>query len=133
MKKIEPYVYFQKGGKFYLLFFVLEEGKYKFFGQYDQFYGQNDCFVFIKNGSPSFTAVFEKNLALYTDIKGSFVGFGNGMIYFENEQKNLFALSDNRHISLVAQACSTLGNIWENEKLLFKVCLDKSVEIVVKP
>ena len=130
MKRIEPYAYFEKDNKIYLLEFSLDKGRYDIIGVYDNLFDGKNYVVLTNYNNPYFTAVFVKPQKIYKAIKGNFVGFGNGFIYFEDDDKRLFTLSENRSITEVAHFCS-LGK-WENECLIFKLSGKMKVEICNK-
>lgn len=130
MKQIEPYAYFRKENKIYLLEFSLDKGRYDVVGVYDNLFDGKNYVVLTNNNNPFFAAVFVKQRKIYKAIQGNFVGFGNGFIYFEDEEKRLFTLSANRNITEVAHFCSF--DKWENEHLVFKLLAKMKVEICNK-
>ena len=132
MKKIEPYAYFCKQDKIYLLEFSLEQGKYKLLGQYDHFYSKEGCVVLTSNDSSFFSVLFETKMVYCKAVQGKFVGFGEGFIYFEGEDKKLFTLSEDRNITEVARPCSVFSNTWENMHSIFKLSDKMKVQICVK-
>lgn len=132
MKQIEPYAYLRKGNKIYLLEFSLDKGKYDVVGIFDNLLDGKNYVVLTSYNNPCFTAIFVKPQKIYRAIKGSFVGFGNGFIYFEDENKRLFTLSENRNITEVAHSCGMLTNRWENESLVFTLSGKMKVEICGK-
>lgn len=132
MKQIEPYAYLKKENKIYLLEFSLDKGRYDIVGVYDNLFDGKNYVVLTNNNNPFFTAIFVKPQKIYKAIQGSFIGFGNGFIYFEDDEKRLFTLSENRNITEVACSCGILTNRWENEHLLFKMSGKMKVEICSK-
>ncbi len=132
MKKIEPYACFCKDNKNYLLAFSLDKGRYEVVGKYDNLFQIKDYAVLTNDNNPYFTAIFVKAQKLYKAIKGNFIGFGNGFIYFEDEDRRLFTLSNNRNITEVAYSCGIAANEWENECLIFKLSAKMKVEICSK-
>lgn len=129
MKQIEPYAYLKKENKIYLLEFSLDKGRYELIGKYDNLFDGKDYAVLADYNSSYFTAVFVKQRKIYKAIQGNFVGFGNGFIYFENEDKRLFMLSENRNITEVAHSCGISTKMWENEYLIFKLSDKMKVEM----
>lgn len=130
MKRLEPYAYFEKENKIYLLEFSLDKGRYDIVGVYDNLFDGKNYVVLTNYNNPYFAAVFVKPQKIYKAIQGNFVGFGNGFIYFEDESKRLFTLSENRNITEVAHFCSS--GKWENECLAFKLSGKMKVEICSK-
>lgn len=100
MKRIEPYAYFQQNGKVYLLEFSIEKGKYDLIGQYDAFYEEKDIVVLTNRNVAYFTVVFMQQQKVCKAIQGTFVGFKNGLVCFEDSQKNLYIISENRDIRI---------------------------------
>lgn len=129
MKQIEPYAYLKKENKIYLLEFSLDKGRYELIGKYDNLFDRKDYAVLADYNSSYFTAVFVKNQKIYKAIKGNFIGFGNGFIYFEDENKRLFTLSENRNITEIARSCGISTKMWENEYLIFKLSDKMKVEM----
>lgn len=132
MKQIEPYAYFEKNNKICLLQFSLDKGRYELIGKYDNLWDGEDCVVLTNNNNTYFTAIFVKSEKIYKAIQGNFVGFGKGFIYFENEDKRLFMLSEKRNITEVAHSCGAFANKWENEYLIFQLSDKMKVEICNK-
>ncbi len=121
MEKLAFYTYLERNSKIYFLEFSLDQGKYNFVGQYDRFVDDGECIVLTEDYYPCFTAVFVNVQKVYKAIKGDFVGFGQGLIFFEDEQKNLFSLAPDRTITQVAEPSQEFPGKWQKGNLVFSV------------
>lgn len=119
MKKLEPYVYFKKDANITVFEFSLERGEYVRIGEYDTFIEGRGYIILKDNNSSYFTAIFTTSQSLCRAVKGNFVGFDKGLIYFEDEQKNLCSLASDRTVTKVAKPSQAFAGKWEKDNHIF--------------